>query len=104
MAHTPTRQDAKVAVTIRLDPVRVRQLQAVAEAENRSLTNYVETALLRDLAQRDEASRVITMLAAPGVAEQVAAGAIVRGASETDAAYAKRQDLMTELWSIPDSD
>jgi predicted transcriptional regulator len=66
MAHTPTRQDAKVAVTIRLDPVRVRQLQAVAEAENRSLTNYVETALLRDLAQRDEASRVITMLAARG--------------------------------------
>jgi hypothetical protein len=91
-------------VTVRLDPAHVQQLQAVAEAENRSLTNYVETALLRDLARRDEASRVITMRAAPGVAAAIDADDIARGADESDAAYAKRQTLMMELWSIPDSD
>jgi uncharacterized protein (DUF1778 family) len=100
----PAATPAKVAVTVRLDPARVRQLQAAAEAENRSLTNYVETALLRDLACRDEASRVITMRAAPGVAAAIDPDDIARGADESDAAYAKRQALMMELWSIPDSD
>ncbi len=94
----------KVAVTVRLDPTRVEQLQAAAEAENRSLTNYVETALLRDLDQRDAASRVITMRVAPQAATHIDANDIVRGADESDAAYAKRQDLMTALWSIPDSE
>jgi hypothetical protein len=57
---------AKVAITLRLDPDRAARLQAIADAENRSLTNYVETALLRDLARREEAERVITMHVAPG--------------------------------------
>jgi hypothetical protein len=39
----------KVAITLRLDAERVAQLQALAVAENRSLTDYVETAVLRDL-------------------------------------------------------
>ena len=60
------KRPAKVAITVRLDPDRVARLQAIAEAENRSLTNYVETALLRDLARREEADRVITMYVAPG--------------------------------------
>jgi hypothetical protein len=95
---------AKVAVTVRLDPRRVQQLQAAAEAENRTLTNYVETALMRDLALRDEASRVIVMHAAPGTSHRIDAADIVRAEGETDGAYAKRQSLLTELWSIPDSD
>jgi hypothetical protein len=94
----------KIAVTVRLDPTRVQQLQAAAEAENRTLTNYVETALIRDLALRDEAARVITMHAAPGTSPQIDTAAIVRAPDETDTAYAKRQSLLTELWSIPDSD
>ena len=94
----------KVAVTIRLDPVRVRQLQAAASAENRTLTNYVETALILGLAQRDEASRVIAMHAAPGTSIRTDPAAILRAAGETDRAYARRQALLTELWSIPDSD
>lgn len=61
----------KVAITVRLDADRVRRLQAVADAENRSLTNYVETALLRDLARREEAERVITMQVAPGVPDAI---------------------------------
>ncbi len=100
----PTQPAAKVAVTLRLDPVRVRQLQAVAEAENRTLTNYVETALIRDLALRDEAARVITMRAAPGISARIAPEDVARGEGESDAAYARRQALLTELWAIPDSD
>ena len=105
MSHARSKSPpAKVAVTVRLDPARVRQLQAAAEAENRSLTNYVETALLRDLAQRDEALRVITMRTVPGVPEHIAPEDILRAAGESDAAYAKRQELMLALWSIPDPD
>lgn len=95
---------AKVAVTVRLDPVRVQQLQAAADADNRTLTNYVETALIRDLALRDEASRVITMHAAPGTSSLIDPANIPRAEGETDAAYARRQSLLTALWSIPDSD
>ena len=90
-------------MTVRLDPAQAARLQAIAVAENRSLTNYVETALARDLALRDEAARVITMRAAPGASAQVAPDAIVRGAEELDAAFAQRQALITELWSIPDN-
>lgn len=92
-----------MAVTLRLDPARVRQLQAVAAAENRTLTNYVETALIRDLALREEAARVITMHAAPGTSDRIAPEDVARGEGESDAAYAGRQALLTELWAIPDS-
>jgi len=94
---------SKVAITLRLDAARARQLQAIAEAENRTLTNYVETALMRDLALREEAERVITMYVAPGTSEQITPSEIVRGESESDEAYAKRQELLIELWSIPDN-
>jgi hypothetical protein len=97
------RQPAKVAVTLRLDADRVRRLEALAEAENRSLTNYVETTLLRDLALREEAERVITMYVAPGTSESVRPEDIVRAEGETDADYAERQALLMELWSIPDN-
>ena len=97
------RPPAKVAITVRLDQARARQLQSIAEAENRTLTNYVETALIRDLALREEASRVITMHAAPGTSTRIAAADIVRAEGESDAAHAKRQALLVELWSIPDN-
>jgi hypothetical protein len=91
----------KVAVTLRLDADRVRRLQAIAEAENRTLTNYVETALLRDLARREEADRVITMYVAPGVPTSIRPEDVVRAEGESDEAYAERQALIVELWSIP---
>ena len=105
--RSPARQrtpPAKVAITVRLDPARARLLQAVADAENRTLTNYVETALIRDLALRDEASRVITMFAAPETSARIDPADIVRADGEPDSAYARRQTLLTELWSIPDSE
>jgi hypothetical protein len=92
-----------VAVTLRLDAARARQLQAIAESENRTLTNYVETALIRDLTLRDEAARVITMRIAPGTSSRIAPDDVVRGDRESDEAYARRRDLVTELWTIPDS-
>ncbi len=94
----------KVAITVRLDRDRVRKLQAAADTENRTLTNYVETALIRDLALRDEASRVIAMHQAPGTSNQIDPADLLRAEGETDAAYIRRQSLLTELWSIPDSD
>jgi hypothetical protein len=95
------RQPTKVAITLRLDAERVRQLEAIAEAENRSLTNYVETALLRDLERRNEAERVITMYVAPGTSSSIRPEDVVRAEGETDEEYAARQALTVELWSIP---
>jgi hypothetical protein len=94
---------AKVAFALRLDADTARRLQAIAEAENRSLTNYVETALLRDLTRREEAERVITMYVAPGVSTCIRPEDVVRAEGESDEAYAKRQALTVELWSIPDN-
>lgn len=94
---------AKVAITLRLDPDRAARLQAIAEAENRSLTNYVETVLLRDLARREEADRVITMHVAPGVPSSIRPEDVIRAEGESDADYAERQALMVELWSMPDN-
>ena len=79
------------------------RLQAIAEAENRSLTNYVETALLRDLARREEAERVVTMYVAPGVSTRIRPEDVVRAEGESDEDYAERQALAVELWSIPDN-
>ena len=100
---TPDKPAGKVAITVRLDAARVRQLQAGAEAENRTLTNYVETALLRDLARREEADRVITMYVAPGVSTSIRPEDVVRVEGESDEEYAERQALTVELWSIPDN-
>jgi hypothetical protein len=97
------RQPSKVAITLRLDTERARQLQAIAEAENRSLTNYVETALLRELALREEAERVITMYVAPGTSPSIRPEDVIRAEGETDEDYTARQDLAVELWSIPDN-
>jgi hypothetical protein len=93
-----------VAITVRLAPDRVQQLQAAADAENRTLTNYVETALIRNLTQRNEASRVIAMHAAPGTSSQIDPADILRAEGETESAYVRRQSLLTELWSIADRD
>jgi hypothetical protein len=99
----PSRSRGKVAVTVRLDGDLARRLETMANAENRSLTNFVETALLRHLAQRDEAERVITMYVAPGVSDTIRPEDVVREDDETDEDYAARQKLMVELWSIPDN-
>ena len=91
----------KVAITLRLDADRATRLQAIAKTENRSLTNYVETVLLRDLSRHEEADRVITMHVAPGVPDTIRPEDVVRAEHESREEYAERQALMVELWSIP---
>ncbi len=103
MNHIAANVSSKSAVTLRLDSGQMQALQAFAAAENRSLTNFIETTLIRSLAAREEAARVITMRVAAGTAAEIAPGHVVRGAGESDADYAARQDLMVKLWSLPDS-
>jgi hypothetical protein len=89
------------AITLRLDPVQFRRLAAIARAENRSPTNYVETLVLRDLDIKDEARRVISMFAAPEMAE-LDPGPLERSADESDERYKQRKALFDELLAIPD--
>jgi len=103
MNHVASNAAAKSAVTLRLEAGQMRALQAFAAAENRSLTNFIETTLIRSLAAREEAARVITMRVAPGTEPEIAPGDVVRGAGESDADYAARQDLMVKFWSLPDA-
>jgi hypothetical protein len=93
----------KSAVTLRLDAGKMQALQAFAAAENRSLTNFIETTLIRSLTAREEAARVITMRVAPGASTAISPDEVVRGVGETDEDYAARQDLMVKLWSLPDA-
>jgi hypothetical protein len=99
----PTSSAPKSAVTLRLDASKLQALQAFAAAENRSLTNFIETTLIRSLAAREEAARVITMRVAPEASTTIAPVDVVRGAEESDADYAARQDFMVKLWSLPDA-
>lgn len=94
---------AKQAITLRLDPAKFRRLEILAQAENRTLTNYVETAVLRDMEAKEEAARVITMF----VPEEAAAflpGALVRTEGESDERYAERSTLMDKLFAVPDAE
>lgn len=89
------------AITLRLAPASFGRLAAIASAENRTPTNYVETLLLRDLEAKDEANRVITVYAAPETAKLVP-GELERTEGENDERYAQRKRLVDELMSIPD--
>ncbi len=93
---------AKLAITLRLDEARFRKLEMLAAAENRSVTNYVETALLRDMAAKEEAARPLTMFV-PADAAALAPGALHRNPDESDARYAERAAIMDRLFDLPDS-
>ena len=108
MPRTMTRTSAsasgrKVPITLRIDEARYRKLALLADAENRTPTNYAETALLRDMAAKEEASRAITMFVAPEAAGLVAE-ALERSEGESDDRYAARSQLFDRLFAIPDSD
>lgn len=94
---------AKQAITLRLDPVKFRQLELLAQAENRTPTNYVETALLRDMESKEEAARVITMFV-PQEAAELVPGALMRTEGESDERYAERSTLMDKLFAVPDAE
>src|ERR1700712_2284558 len=99
-AASPTR---KVPITLRIDEARFHKLTLLAEAENRTPTNYVETALLRDMAAQEEAARTITMLV-PADAINAVPAALLRTDGESDERYAERSLLFDRLFAIPDVD
>jgi hypothetical protein len=80
---------------------KFRRLAAIADAENRAPTNYVETLVLHDLDAKNEANRVITIYEAPESAYLVP-GEIERSEGETEERFAQRKRLVDELMSIPD--
>jgi hypothetical protein len=94
---------AKFPITLRLDEASFRKLELLAKAENRTPTNFVETAVLRDVEAKYEIARVITMYVAPE-AETVTPGPLLRSDGESDERYAERSALMKRLFAIPDAD
>jgi hypothetical protein len=97
------RTPQRLAITLRLDPVKFKKLEMLARAENRTPTNYVETVVLRDLEAREEAGRVITMFV-PQDASDITPGVLLRAEGESDERYAERSLLMDKLFAIPDTD
>jgi hypothetical protein len=98
-----TRKGRKVPITLRIDEDRFEKLSLLAEAENRTPANYAETALLRDMAAKEEAARVITMLVPPEAASTTP-GMLLRSEGESDDRYAERSLLFDRLFAIPDCD
>ncbi len=75
----------------------------LARAENRSPTNYVETLVLRDIAARREAARVLSV-AVPEDAAAATPGALPRTEGDSDARHAEREALFDRLFTLPDSE
>jgi hypothetical protein len=97
---SPDRTGTKVPITLRLDAERFKRLEILARAENRTVTNFVETAVLRDLEAKEEATRVITMFVPPEAAG-LTPGPLLRTEGESDERYAERSALMDRLFAIP---
>ena len=101
-AASSGKRPARQAITLRLDPEQYRRLELLAGAENRSPTNYVETAVLRDMAAKEETARAITMFV-PADAAGLVPGPLLRTEGEPDERYAERSALMDKLFAMPDS-
>lgn len=101
-AASSDQRTAKQAITLRLDQAQFRRLERLARAENRTPTNYVETAVLRDMEAKEEAARVITMFVAEEAAGLIP-GALLRTEGESDERYAERSAVMDKLFAIPDA-
>jgi hypothetical protein len=84
------------AFTMRFRPEVAEFVQAQTRASNRSVTNFVETLLLREKAQFEEGQRQLTVQAAAELLQQERHD-LVRDADETDAEYSAREDLFAAL-------
>lgn len=84
------------AFTMRFRPEVAEFVQAQASAGNRSVTNFVETLLLREKARFEEGQRQLTVQA---VAELLRheQHTLVRDVDEADADYAARSELLGAL-------
>ena len=84
------------AFTMRFRPEVAEFVQAQARAGNRSVTNFVETLLLREKANFEESQRQLTVQAAPDLLRHDQHD-LVRDAEESDAEYAARAELFGAL-------
>jgi len=84
------------AFTIRFQPDMAEFVQAQARAENRSVTNYVETVLLREKAQVEEREGRLIVQGDPELLRQEG-HRLVREEDETDEEYAGRGVLFETL-------
>ena len=84
------------AFTMRFRPEVAEFVQARASAGNRSVTNFVETLLLREKARFEESQRQLTVQAAPDLLRHERHD-LVRDADETDAEHAARSELFGAL-------
>ena len=83
-------------VTVRLaDDVRQR-VAAVARAEHRSTAAYIESLVERDLAERAEQARVVTVYAAWDAPAW--SGDVDQGLDETEAEHADRGAVLRQLF------
>ncbi len=84
------------AFTMRFRPEIAEFVQAQASAGNRSVTNFVETLLLREKACFEESQRQLTVQAAADLLRQER-HSLVRDSDEDDADYAARSELFATL-------
>jgi hypothetical protein len=84
------------AFTMRFRPDVASFVQNRAQAENRSVTNYVETLLLREKARVEESEGRLTVQADPELLREEG-HRLVRDDDETDDEYAARSALFDAL-------
>ena len=84
------------AFTMRFRPEVAEFVQAQASAGNRSVTNFVETLLLREKTRFEESQRQLTVQAATELLQHER-HTLVRDADETDDDYAARGELFGAL-------
>ena len=88
--------EAPRGVTVRFrDDVR-RSVAAIAQAEHRSTAAYIESLVERDLAERAERERVVTVYAAWDAPDW--SGDVDRGADESAAEHADREAVLRQLF------
>ena len=84
------------AFTMRFQSEVAEFVQAQASAANRSVTNFVETLLLREKRRLEESQRELTVQAAADLLRHERHD-LVRDADEGDAEYAARSELFGAL-------
>jgi hypothetical protein len=84
------------AFTMRFQPEVAEFVQAQASAGNRSVTNFVETLLLREKSRFEESQRQLTVQAVADLLRHERHD-LVRDADEADAEYAARSELFGTL-------
>jgi hypothetical protein len=84
------------AFTMRFRPEVAEFVQTQASAGNRSVTNFVETLLLREKARFEESQRQLTVQAVADLLRHEQHD-LMRDADETDTEYASRSELFGTL-------